>query len=130
MFKRRFNNSLVMAHMGEDIDAISNGNKEDKMIITGLASKTPKPTGAEEARKWLKNIVSEILDKIENGSSSAIVFFTQGRSKDREVLLAEVWMKDKETATRLRKKFAIQRKAGQDFGRTQITNWATLAARV
>ena len=90
MFKRRFNDSLVMARMREDIDAISNANKEEKMIITGLTSKTPKPTGAEEARKWLKSIVSDILDKIENGSSSAIVFVTQGRSRDREVPLAEV----------------------------------------
>jgi hypothetical protein len=55
----RFNDNQVMARMWEDIDVISNTNKEDKMIITGLASKTPKPMGAEEARKWLKNIVSE-----------------------------------------------------------------------
>jgi hypothetical protein len=33
--KRRFNSNLVMARLREDMDAISNGNKEDKMIITG-----------------------------------------------------------------------------------------------
>jgi hypothetical protein len=130
MFKRRFHDNLVMARMQEDIDSISNTNKEDKMLITGLTSKTPKPTGAEDARKWLKDIVSEILDKIEIGSSAKIVFITQGRSRDREVPLAEVRMSDREVAKRLRKKFANQRKAGQDFGRVQITNCVTLAPRV
>jgi hypothetical protein len=33
----------------------------------------------------------------------------QGRSRDREVPLAEVLIKDRETATRLRKKFANQK---------------------
>ncbi len=130
IFRRRFNDNLVMARLREDMDTISNGKKEDKMIITGLASKIPKPVELDEAKKWLKNIVSEVLDKIESGVSSQIVFVTQGRSKDREVPLAEVRMKDKETAIRLRKKFATQKKAGQDFGRTQITNSVTLATRV
>ena len=116
--------------MREDIDSISNTNKEDRMLITGLTSKTPKPTGAEDARKWLKDIVSEILDKIEIGSSAKIAFITQGRSRDREVPLAEVRMSDREVAKRLRKKFANQRKAGQDFGRVQLTNCVTLATRV
>ena len=130
MFKRRFHDNLVMARMREDIDSISNTNKEDRMLITGLSSKTPKPTGAEDARKWLKDIVSEILDKIESGSSAKIAFITQGRSRDREVPLAEVRMSDREVAKRLRKKFANQRKAGQDFGRVQLTNCVTLATRV
>jgi hypothetical protein len=80
------------------------------MIITGLSCKIPRPTGADEAKNCLKNIVSEVLDKIESGVSSQIVFVTQGRSKDREVPLAEVRMKDKETVIRLRKKFAIKKK--------------------
>ena len=119
-----------MARLREDMDAMSNGNKEDKMIITGLSSRIPRPTGAEEAKKWLKTIVSELLDKIEKDVSSQIVFVTQGRSRDREVPLAEVRMKDKATAIRLRKKFAIQKKAGHDFGRAQIMNCVTLATRV
>jgi hypothetical protein len=80
------------------------------MIITGLSSKIPKPVELDEAKKWLKNIVSEVLEKIESGVSSQIVFVTQGRSKDREVPLAGVRMKDKETAIRFRKKFATQKK--------------------
>jgi hypothetical protein len=130
IFKRGFSDNLVMARLREDVDAISNANKEDKMIISGLSCKKPRPTGAEEAKKWLKDIVSEVLDKIESGASSHIAFVTQGRSQGREVPLAEFRMKDKVIATRLRKKFAIQKKAGQDFGRTQITNCVTLATCV
>ena len=130
IFKRRFNDNLVMARLREDVDVISNEKKEDKMIITGLSSRVPRPMGTDEAKQWLKNIVAELLDKIENGVSSQIVFVTQGRSRDREVPLAEVRMKDKGTAIRLRKRFAQQKKAGQDFGRVQIMNCVTLATRV
>ncbi len=113
IFRRRFNDNLVMARLREDVDVTSNINKEDKMILSGLSCKTPKPTGSDEAKKWLKDIVSEILEKIESGSSSKIIFVTQGRSRDREVPLAEVRMKDKATAIRLRKKFAIKKKRGK-----------------
>jgi hypothetical protein len=74
--------------------------------------------------------VSETLDKIESANSSNIVFVTQGRSRDREAPFAEIRMKDREVATRLRIKFANQRKACQDFGRTQIINCIALATRV
>ena len=65
------------------MDAMSNRNKEDKMIITGLSSRIPRPTGGDEAKKWLKNIVSELLDKIEKEVSTQIVFVTQGRPLGR-----------------------------------------------
>jgi hypothetical protein len=54
IFRRRFNDNLVMARLQEDVDVTSNINKEDKMILSGLSCKTPKPTGADEAKKWLK----------------------------------------------------------------------------
>jgi hypothetical protein len=44
-----------MALMHEDIDAMSNTNKTNEMILSGLSCKTSKPVGAEEGRKWLKN---------------------------------------------------------------------------
>jgi hypothetical protein len=112
IFRRRFNDSLVMAQMREDIDVMSNQKKEDKMIISGLTSKVPRPTSTEDRKKWLRDIVAEVLDCIENGISSEIFFVTQGRSNNRDVPLAEVRMKSKETATRLRKKFASLKKSG------------------
>ena len=36
-----------MARIKEDVDTISNTNKEDKMLISGMNSKIPRPTGRE-----------------------------------------------------------------------------------
>ena len=130
MFKRRFHDSLVMARLREDVDTTSNINKEDKMVISGLSSKTPKPVGRDETNKWLKEMVANVLDSIEPGISGEIIFVTQGRSGNREVPLAEVRMKNKEIALRLRKTYAQKKKAGKDFGRIYISNCVTLATRV
>ena len=101
MFRRRFQDSLVMARMREDIDTISNINKEDKIIISGMTSETPKPTGKVEAKDWLKDIVSKILNSIEPGISSEIIFISQGRSNNKEIPLAEVRMSSREVAIRI-----------------------------
>ena len=130
MFRRRFQDSLVMARIREDVDFISNTNKEDKMMISGLTSKTPRPSGREEIKKWLKDMVTEALEAIETGSSKEIIFISQGRSNNRDVPLAEVRMTSKEVAIRLRKLFAQKKKAGKDFGRIYVSNCVTLATRV
>jgi hypothetical protein len=95
-----------LSRLGEDVDCISNANKEDKMIISGLSRRIPKPTGNVEIRTWLKNIVSDTLEAIEPGSSKDIIFVAQGRSNHRDIPLAEVRMSSKETAIRIRKTFA------------------------
>ena len=110
MFNRRFHDSLVMARIREDVDTISNTHKEDKMIISGMVSKTPRPAGREEARKWLRDIVTEVLEDIEKGSSKEIIFISQGRSNNRNIPLAEVRLSSKEVSKRLRKKFAEKKK--------------------
>jgi hypothetical protein len=80
IFKRCFHNNLVLSRLREDVDCISNTNKEDKMIISGLSSRIPKPTGNVEIPTWLKNMVSDTLEAIEPGSSKEIIFVAQGRS--------------------------------------------------
>jgi hypothetical protein len=100
----------MMARLREDVDCISNASKEDKMIISGLSSKIPKPVGNLEIRTWLKNMVSETLEAIELGSSKEIIFITQGRSNQKDIPLAEVRMSSKETAIRIRKTFAKKRR--------------------
>ncbi len=76
--------------MCEDIDMMSNMNKEDNMIESRLTTRVLKPSGAEERRMWLKNIVSEFLHSVEPGISFEIIFVTQSRSREREILLAKV----------------------------------------
>jgi hypothetical protein len=53
MFNRRFHGSLVMARMREDVDVISNTNKEDKIVILGMSSNIPRPAGRDESRKCI-----------------------------------------------------------------------------
>jgi hypothetical protein len=79
-------------------------------VISGLSSKTLKPAGRVEANIWLKEIVTQVLESIEQGSSAEIIFVSQGRSGNREVPLAEVRMSNKETAIKIRKIFAQKRK--------------------
>jgi hypothetical protein len=57
-------------------------------MISGMTSKVPKPTGKEEIKQWLKNIVADVLDSIEPGVSSRITFVSQGRSNNRDIPLA------------------------------------------
>ena len=130
MFRRRFNDSLVMARIREDVDTMSNQNKEDKIMISGMISKIPRPSGKEDIKTWLKDIVSEVLNSIEPGISSEIIFVSQGRSNDRDIPLAEVRLSSKEIALRIRRTFAQKKKAGQDFGRVYLSNCVTLATRV
>ncbi len=130
MFGRRFHDSLVMARLREDLDTVSNTNKEDKIIISGLSSKAPRPAGKEEVKVWLKEMVSEVLDSIEPGSSSEIIFVNQGRSNNKDIPLAEVRMRNRDMALKIRKNFALKKKSGHDFGRLYISNCVTLATRV
>jgi hypothetical protein len=97
-----------MARLIEDVDVIANISKDDKLSISGMTSKTPRPTGKEEIGKWLKNIVSEILNS-ETGIASEIIFVSQGRCNNRDIPLAEVRMSSREIALRLRKTFAQKR---------------------
>jgi hypothetical protein len=74
--------------------------------------------------------VSEELNKTEQGVSSDIIFVTQGKSGNRDVLLVEVRLSSKEVAIRIRKTFAQKRKNKKDAGKIFITNCVTLATRV
>jgi hypothetical protein len=98
--------------------------------MTGLTSATPMPILAEEKKVWLKNIVSLVLNRIEPNSGEHIIFFTLGHRNSQDVPLAEVKLDSAELALKIRKQFAEKKKAGQDFGKTFITNSVTLATRV
>jgi hypothetical protein len=58
----RLQENMVTARIREELDFISNTSKEDRLVISGLSSKTPKPVGLDEGRKWVKNIVGEFLN--------------------------------------------------------------------
>ena len=128
--KRRINDSMVMARVREEIDFNANIKKEDRLIMTGLTSATPMPAPADEKKAWLKNIVSLVLNQIEPNSGDHIVFVSLGHKNSQDIPLAEVKLDSAELALKIRKQFAEKKKAGQDFGKTFITNSVTLATRV
>jgi hypothetical protein len=62
-------------------------------------------------------MIGGILDSIVPEASKNFLFANQGRSRGRDVTLAEVRMESKEMAFKVRKQFAEKKKAGVDFGR-------------
>jgi hypothetical protein len=104
--------------------------KEDKLIITGLTSKTPMPTNSDDKRKWLNTIVGEVLEMIVPDSSKHIIFTLLGSRNAMTIPLVEVKMDSKELATKIRKEFSTKGKGGFNFGRVFVANSVTLATRV
>ena len=122
--------NLMMARVREELDMATNTKKEDRIVITGLTSKTPKPDGFEERKKWIRDIVDELLNRIVPGSSEKIVFINQGRNLGKDIPMAEVKIDSREHALKIRNTFVAKKKAGEDFGRIHIANSVSLATRV
>ena len=127
---RRLNDSLVSARMREELDTITNTNKEDRLIITGMINKIPMPQGFQERKKWVLDMVGEVVETIEKGTKSKIVWANQGRRNEKEIPMAEVKMESREVARRIRLGFAEKKRAGGDFGKLFIANSVSLGTRV
>ena len=129
LVERRLQDSLVTARIREEIDFMANAKKEDRLIITGLTSKTPMPTQSEEKKKWLNGIVGEILEKIEIGASKHILFASLASKNQRFIPLVEVKLDNRDLAVKIRKQFSAKKRE-IDFGKIFIANSVTLGTRV
>ena len=127
---KAWKDSLMTAKLREDIDFMTNVRNEDRIVLTGLTATTPPPQKQEERVAWIRNIVKEFVKTIDPESSEKINFVKQGRSKDKDIPMAEVRFESREIASALRRKFVEMRKAGHDFGRVYMANCVTLATRV
>jgi hypothetical protein len=127
---RRFADSLVSARMREELDTITNINKEDRLIITGMNNKVPMPQGFQDRKKWVLDMVGEVIDRIEQGAAAKIIWANQGRRNEKEIPMAEVKMESKEIARKIRLGFAERKRSGEDFGRLFIANSVGLGTRV
>jgi hypothetical protein len=121
---------LMTAKLREDVDFMTNVKNEDRIVLTGLTATTPPPIIQEEKIAWIRNIVKEFIKTIDPEICEKITFVKQGRSKDKDIPMAEVRLETKEIASSLRKKFVDLRKSGRDFGRVYMANCVTLATRV
>ena len=130
LLERIIQDSLVTARMREELDFISNCKKEDKIIITGITSKSAMPTAGEEKKKWINSMVGEVLDKIVPDASKHIAFTSLGSRNTRIIPVVEVKMDSRDLAVKIRKGFWEKKKSGHDFGRIFVANSVTLATRV
>ena len=132
--ERRHNDSMVLARIREEQDYQLNIKKEDRLLIMGMSSETRQPAGQTEAKKWLHDIVSEMLNKIVPESADHIQFVNAirgARGEARgEVPVCEAKMKEKEWAVKIRREFGKLKKDGKIEGRLFIANSVTLATRV
>ena len=99
-------------------------------MITGLTSKIPSPASLEEKKKWLRDIVGEILNKVETGAAEHILNVVQGWNGRNSIPLAEVRMDSAVLAGSIRKQFATKKRGGHDFGKIYMANSTTLGTRV
>ena len=73
----------MFSRIRDELDAISNTKKEDKIVITGLTNKTPMPQDMEGRRKWLNEMVGGVLDSILADSSKDVKFIDLGKKNTR-----------------------------------------------
>jgi hypothetical protein len=111
IIRRSEEDCLVMARMREELDFFSNTRKENMIIVTGLTSTIPMPVTVEEKKKWLKNVVGEDLNQVEEGASGHILNVIQGWNGHTNFPLAEVRMDSGDLAARIRKQFAAKKGA-------------------
>ena len=131
MVARQHNDSMVFARIREELDFLANVKKEDRVVVTGLTSTVAMPTGLDEGKRWVDEIVKTALNIIVQGSSDMIQFINSGRSFRGEVPVCEVKMKEKGWAEKIRKEFGRLRKEGKTVkGGVFIANSVTLATRV
>ena len=127
---------MVTARICEEIDHLINVKKENKLIVTGLESRTAMPNDKVEGKKWMNEMVGSALDYLVKESSKEIAFIAQGRRMEKGVTtMFEVRMKERDLAVKVRKSFlACMRDKAQmqadGYGRMFVANSVTLATRV
>ena len=60
-------------------------------------------------KKWLNDIVGEVLNKIEPGASQHILFASMGSRNQKYISLVEVELDSRELAMKIRKQFAAKK---------------------
>ena len=127
---RKFDENLATARIMEELDAISNAKKEDRVMISGLTDSTVSfPVAFEDRKKWLEDKVKELISRIDLESASKIIFIWLNASRD-SIPIVEVRFHSKDTAVMIRQEFAAKKKVGEHFGRIHLTNCVNLATRV
>ena len=109
VLKTRFeSDNLMFARLREEVDSTANKSREDRVVVTGLASKDPLPTDNRQKIEKLKQLVAEAFVAIKPGFKGKILYASQGR--DLSFPMVEVKLDKTEYAVEIRKAFAEKRK--------------------
>jgi hypothetical protein len=127
---RQANDNLCFARLREESDTMANKAKEDRVVITGITSKSAPPTDPEQRKTWIKKIASDIFESLIPDFQGQIHFVNQARNKGTHIPLIEVKLDSVENATKIRKAFAEKKKANVDLGRIFVSNSVGLSTRV
>jgi hypothetical protein len=128
-----FANNLIIARTREEIDSTSNRSKEDRVVMTGLKSKTPIPADNRARIEWLKNLAIDIFKKLIPGFPGKIFYLNQGKNADKLLPMIELRMDKVENAFAIWKAFALKRKDKSlpaELDSLFVTNCVNLATRV
>lgn len=130
--ERRWNDNLLFARTREELDLAANKTKEDRIVITGLTSKTPPPADREQKKIWLRQLVIDTIKVVKPDFDGALGFVNQGKSNGREIPMVECRLNSVEVASSIRKAYAEKRKAGDGntLGKLYMSNAVTLSTRV
>ena len=127
---RQKEDNYIFARIREEMDASTNKQKEDKIVITGITSNVFPPTDPAQKKQWLRDIVEDVIKTVLPDFAGRILFVNQGKNNGKIIPLVEVKMDSVESAALIRKAFAEKKKNGSDMGRIFIANSVNLATRV
>jgi hypothetical protein len=131
--KMNFANNLIMARTREEIDTIGNRAKEDRVVISGLKSKSAPPAEMRARIEWLKELAMKIFNELVPNFPGNIFYLSQGKQAEVPLPMIEVKLDKPEHALAIRKAFAVKRKSKvlpPDLESLFITNCVSLATRV
>ncbi len=125
--KLNFAMNLMLARVREEIDMAGNRNKEDRVVLNGLKSKTLMPVETRPRIEWLKGIAMDIFKDLVPNFPGEIFYLNQGQQ------MVEVKLDSVEKAMAVRRAFAEKRKNKSlkpEFESLFVTNCVNLATRV
>jgi hypothetical protein len=97
------NDNLVFARLREESDLAANKMKEDRIIITGITSKTVPPVDPEQRKTWIRDIAMNIFKTLIPDFLGQIHFVDQAKNKDLYIPMIEVKLNSVENAANIRK---------------------------
>jgi hypothetical protein len=128
-----FANNLITARTREELDSTVNRSKEDRVVMTGLKSKTVMPVDNKARIEWLKKLAMNIFVELVPGFTGKILYLNQGKSMDKFLPMIKVKIDSLSNAVAIRRAFAAKRKdksLSPELETLLVTNCVNLATRV